>query len=421
VKIAHLNTLTYGGAAVVACRMHQSLQELGIDSVLFTKYGQKGFIRNHHFLRDAGMRIFLRRNLTNPHLFRLAKSIQNLKRPGRSSQSQPEFEIFSFLKPLPVTREFRLLNDRDIIHLHWINNFIGYESFFRQFKDKRFVWTLHDMNPFTGGCHHSDGCMKFEEDCRLCPQLLHVTDPDTSHRILNQKMEGLQYLKDDQLVIVSPSQWLLDLSKKSQINRRFRHELIPNPSFKRIFSESRDSIRSRLHLPKDKKIVLFASDNLNNPRKGIGLLFEAVRMLKEKTNIVLLGVGHKSHRPVDLDVRYTGSLTDSNLLADYFYSADLFVTPSIAENSPLVVIESLTCGTPVLGSDVGGIPDLINEKNGAVFPVRNIERMSKCLYEALFERIFDRQAIMDAAIEKHHPLRIAEKYITIYRSLIPQT
>lgn len=203
---------------------------------------------------------------------------------------------------------------------------------------------------------------------------------------------------------------------------RFHHEIIPNPAFDiQSFSQSRRNVREELKLPLDKKIVLFASDNLKNPRKGIHFLFHAVRQLTEKNKILLLGIGHKAEKPSDLDVEYTGNVSDSRALSEYFYSSDVFVTPTVAENSPLVVIESLCCGTPVIGSCVGGIPDLINSQNGLLFPTGDVKAIAESLQQVLFEKNFDRQKIMSAALKVHKPVTVAQKYkYQIYNRIMSQ-
>lgn len=416
-KIAQINTHVYGGASIVAKRIHQSLLEIQIDSILVTKFGIAGDIPKHIFFRDGRLRKILLKIISNPAIIPVAEFILDLNQHPNLAGRPKGFEIFSPLCLSVTTSEFDVLKDRDIIHLHWINDFFEYESFFKRFSDKKFVWTLHDMNPITGGCHHSDECLKFESVCLACPQLKNTIDENYSKIVQDAKINALKHLKDEQLIVASPSVWLLELSRKSQIMGRFRHILVHNPSFKDVsLNTTKDNLRKKLGLPADKKIVLFASGNLNNTRKGIAILFQAVRLLERKKDILLVGIGHKAKRQAGLDIIYTGSLSNVELLASYFYAADIFVTPSLAENSPLVVIESLCCGTPVVASDVGGIPDLINNDNGILFPTGNIPVLVNAIASSLFEKKFDREKIRQDAISLHSPTKIALDYLNVYKS-----
>ena len=145
--IAQINTHTYGGAAIVAKRVHQALLDANTDSLLFTKYGVKNAIPIHVYLKDGRFRNFVVKVISDAKFSSIADLFLGfLKHPNLKGRP-PGFEIFSPLSHMPVTAEFDILEDCDILHLHWVNEFFDYESFFKRFLHKKFVWTLHDMNP----------------------------------------------------------------------------------------------------------------------------------------------------------------------------------------------------------------------------------------------------------------------------------
>lgn len=419
-KVAHLNTNTYGGAAIVAKRIHSSLKKSGIDSILLTKFGKPTKDSFQFYLKKAVLRYWLRKKLSQPRLYRIAKWIQGL-RPHVNLANRPDgFEVFSPLHSEPLQGISDILDDRQIIHLHGINDFIDYSNFFKFFSKKFFLWTLHDMNPITGGCHHSDGCLKFTTECKSCPQLINTIDPDYAFIIQQAKIKGLQFINDDQLVLVSPSKWLAELSRKSAITGRFRTFFIPNPAFSvsQVFNLERDLVKKKLGLPSDKKIILFASDNLNNPRKGVDVLYKAAELIKEHDEILLVGIGLPGKKPQGLKIQFTGSISDDEILASYFYCADVFVLASLAENSPLVIIESLICGTPVVATDVGGIPDLITDKNGELVPRNNTEILAQSIQSVLFFKTFDRDQIRNNALALYDADRVTHQYEILYQDLL---
>lgn len=417
-RVAQVNTNTFGGAAIVARRLHEALLVSEIESSLVTKNGAKGYTTNHHFLKDARITYFLRKTLSNSPLLPLAKYIKNMRK-HRNLLNQPKgYELFSPIDSSPLGKQFNIFERFDIIHFHWINDFINLQLFFKKFDKKKFVWTLHDMNPVTGGCHHSDGCMRFTTGCRVCPQLEGTIDPTYSHAVLSNKVESLADLKTDQLVIVSPSEWLTRLSQASPITGRFRHLTIPNPSFHPSLLENRKLTRSTLQLPAGKKIVLFASDNIKNPRKGIQTLFRAIELMPQKNQILLVGVGNGSGQTKGLDTLYTGHINDPRLLANYYFAADVLVVPSKAENSPLVIIEALSCGTPVIAAAVGGIPELITSANGLLFEPDNALQLSRQIQTLLFEEHLNRNEIKSNATIKHHPEKVMLQYHKVYKQLL---
>ena len=418
-KVGHVSLYDYGGAGVVAKRLHFALLAMGVDTLLATKFGTiSENIPSHIFFQDGKGRGFLRRKMTRSYLRPLFELLKKLTLDPHLMGRPDGFETFSTLYRPVHSSFFNPLSNVDIIHLHWIGDFIDYESFFRQFRSKKFVWTLHDMNPLTGGCHHSDGCTKFTTTCNVCPQLKHTINESYSQELYQKKMNALRHLTDDQMVIVSPSQWLSALSLQSRLTKRFRHVVIPNPAFQIPPSGfDKNQLRAHLKLPVDKKIVMFASENLRNKRKGIDLLFQSVRALAKKEDIVLLGVGTPAGKQQGLNISYVGSVSDIQSLAAYYGAADIFVTSSIAENSPLVVIESLFCGTPVVASNVGGIPNLVSSENGILFNVGNTADLSSAITKALFEKEFDRVQIMRNARMKYESETVTNEYLKIYSLL----
>ncbi len=419
-KIVHANTQPYGGACVVARRLHLAMRARGVDSHLLTRFGSaKDRTPAYAYLDSARLFTFLKQQPPQSLLYRLARYAQERRTHPNLLNRPAGHEIFSTMPAAGAALTHPLLDAADVIHLHWINHFVDSREFFRRYRGKRFVWTLHDMNPLTGGCHHADGCTRFEVDCRPCPQLAGTIDESYAAKALAYKAEALSAVPDDALTIVSPSRWLLDLSGRSVLLRRFRHELIDNPSFA-VEPPVEDivALRTSLGLPPHRRIVLFVSDNLRNPRKGLGLLFEAVLASGRAHEMHLVGVGNANEAPEGVSTTWTGTIADPNLLARYYRAADVFATPSLAENAPLVVIEALSCGTPVLASAVGGIPELLDSDAGRLVPQRTVAAWSEALCEVLFERRFERSAIAERASRRFGVSGIAERYLNLYRELL---
>jgi glycosyltransferase involved in cell wall biosynthesis len=418
-RILHLNTHSYGGAAVVARRLHCAAIASGIESAFITKYGlRKDQTPNYAPLKDARLLYYFREASAQRHWYRAGKQVQRIMTPRSLANRPAGFDVFTPLNTRAQFADCAEQFDPDIIHLHWVAGFVDHEQFFQRNRHRKFVWTLHDMNPFTGGCHHADGCSRFTGDCKGCPQLSGTVDEDYAGEVLTAKMRSLAHLAPHQLTIVAPSQWLLSLSAQSRVTGRFRHVHIENPSFHQgLITETSAQLRAALKLPLDKKVVVFVSDNLRNPRKAVSLLFGAVKEMRRSGEVHLVGLGQRTDQPAGLSITFPGTIRDQQTLARYMACADVVVNTSIAENSPLVLIEALSCGTPVIGFEVGGIPELVTRECGAVVSKRSTGALAAALDQVLFERTFSRDGIR-AQSAKHDPSAVCEKYHGVYADLL---
>lgn len=417
-KIVHLNTHSHGGAAVVARRLHRASLAAGITSTFLTKYGARDpKLPGYRVLRETRLLELVRAGGAFSQVYALGKAVERRLQHPNLARRPAGFEVFS---PLNEGRRFQDCVDRDdpdVIHLHWVAGFVDHAGFFQQNAHRKFVWTLHDMNPFTGGCHHADGCGRYTDGCGGCPQLAGTVDAGYAGRVLRGKMHSLASLRDDQVVIAAPSRWLLELSRRSPVTGRFRHVHIVNPTIEARPELEATAFKFRHGLPRDKKIVLFVSENLRNPRKGIGLLFQAVRLIPQRENIHLVGIGRPADAPRDIPTTFVGRITDETTLAGFFAASDVVVSPSVMENSPLTIIEALTYGTPAIAFEVGGVPELIAGGCGAVVRERSAESLSAALDATLFGMPTDRERIQ-RAVAGHAPRMVLEQYRAVYEELL---
>src|SRR6267378_5686074 len=185
------------------------------------------------------------------------------------------------------------LPSADVIHLHWVVQFLDYSSFFASLPEGRqLVWTLHDMAPLAGGCHWTYGCERFTEQCGACPQLGSSSESDVTRAIWVRKRGSLERLHSRQMHVVTPSRWLASEAKRSSLLSRFPCSVIPYGLDTDVFApRDRFAARSSLGIAPDAKVILFAADGINVRRKGLHLLLDALRGLQSKGQVVLLSIG----------------------------------------------------------------------------------------------------------------------------------
>jgi glycosyltransferase involved in cell wall biosynthesis len=154
----------------------------------------------------------------------------------------------------------------------------------------------------------------------------------------------------------------------SVLFRNYRVEVLPNGvDHERFHPVDHAAARSILGLPKNKKLILFGAGlATGDKRKGFHLLVDALKRIQLQVNpndyeLVVFGASSGDNSFL-MKTHYLGRLQDEISLALVYAAADVFVAPSVQDNLPNTVLESLSCGTPVVAFDIGGMPDMIAHK-----------------------------------------------------------
>jgi len=417
-KILHINTRDYGGAAVAAIRLHQALLDQGVDSsMLFLEQKNIG-IPGFYSVQDTKkkqLNYFIRKIISvwNRIIRMKTRSAENEKKiAGRNVNSG----MFSLDPSDYDLSENILCKEADVIHLHWCSRFFDFKSF--QSLRKPIVWTLHDMNPFTGGCHFSNACYKFESECRNCPQLAGAKDPDIAW--MDQKYKK-KYLEDVSLIPVAPSYWMKSCSERSALFGSFRNYCIPNSVNTDVFKPLNKAFcREVLNWPVNKTILLFVSEEVNNPRKGFDLLVEAHALINIPDMLIcVIGITGITAKVIP-GINYQGKINDEKLMAVAYSAVDALVIPSREDNLPNTMLESLACGTPVIAFKTGGIPEVItNGVNG----ILSEDLTSMSLAESIswfYENsgLFSENEIRNDAVKRFSPQGQAYYYTKLYKDLL---
>ncbi len=415
-KIVHLSTSDLSGGAAIACKRIVDAQALnGIDSALLV---QKK-ISSDPKVCSTTTNLFslLHYNLR----FVLDEGyIRLLTNQSRGRFSNPVFGKDMSHHPLIV--------NSDIINLQWINGGFLSLNTLRKIGNlgKPIVWTFHDMWAFTGGCHYVGECTKFLAECKHCPALKLSSGKDLSNKIFNQKRSIFNKLN---LTIVTTSRWLGNEASRSELLKGKQVEVIPTPldsgKYKPI---DKKEAREKLKLDSKKKIILFGAMNVNDERKGFRYLIEALNILKTSSGnleIELAVFGKLNEiviKKVPYKVNQLGHLKSETEIVSAYNSANVFIVPSLEDNLPNTVMESLSCGTPVVAFDVGGIPDMVeNGKNGILTKPKSVEEIAAGILKIISDDDLQRKMSIESRekiLKEFDQVSVVRKYKVLYNNLI---
>ncbi|MFD2603945.1 glycosyltransferase [Euzebyella marina] len=323
-----------------------------------------------------------------------------------------KFEYFSFANTSYIDLpNHEAIQHCDIINLHFVANFIDVPSFFKNIK-KPIVWTLHDMNPFQGGFHY-----KLDEKAYAF-QLNGLDDEQYDF-----KRRAFKPLSKNLLTIVTPSFWMYQKSKDSQLLRKFSHFHISNGIDTEIFKPlNKKECAKSLEMSTNKPIVLFVAESLRNKRKGFNLVLDLVKDPNLLLKYHFVAVGEVQNSRATKDITFLGRISDEVQMSKVYNAADFFILPSIEDNLPNTMIESLCCGTPVVGFEVGGIKETItNGENGFLSKEITVDGLKKALLncDEIGMAKYGQKIAENARLKFQLTLQ-TDKYIALYNSLVRQ-
>jgi glycosyltransferase involved in cell wall biosynthesis len=340
-KILHINQSDIaGGAAIAGYRLHQGLLNQGIDSKLLV-----GIVKTD----DERVNAVTRKYRVENQLFRFT--------------SRLGFNYINLLSTFDILQH-KFYQDADILNFHNLHTgYFNYLAISKLTETKPAIFTLHDMWGFTGHCAYSYDCERWKIGCGKCPypDTYPAINRDNTH--LEWKLKDWVYNKSN-LTIVAPSQWLTEQAKASMLSR-FPIHYIPYGIDTTAY-QPLDTLlcKTLLDIPTNKKVLLFGAESLKDSRKGSDLLFQALQKLpqslKEETILLTFGNGGETiTSELGMPTLSLGYISSDRLKSVAFSAADLFIFPTRADNLPLVLQESMACGTPMVSFKIGGVPDLV--------------------------------------------------------------
>lgn len=394
-KVVHVSFSSSGGAGRVASQLVGSQANLGWDSQLIS-------------FTDTNLR-------AEPFALPLHSLFAGFDHVVHKST---RFEGLISLSRDRLARSLRdELSDADVVHLHWINGVTNIDHVRKVAPRAKIVWTLHDMNPFTGVCHQSFGCLRFRDDCSACPAVRSFSQRSVS---LSLQEKASVYGRTSNLTVVAPSNWLRELAAESHAMRGLDIRVIPNPVGDLFARESVPSSRDSESLrPLFRPHFCLIATDLDDPLKNVKFAVEAFSVFRTKNpqaRLVLAGrngARFALHEGVEL----RGEL-DTGAIQKLLSQSCALLLPSLAENAPVVVAEAACLGTPTIASNIPPLAEITNSLGfgGLADTPGEMGRIMNQFWQALRTQsgLDDREDLRTKAHALFHPRQIADKYLKLY-------
>ncbi len=430
-----------GGAGRAAYRLHSALQDADHASQMLVRE------RENKPSRDTATHSDVRAVPVSKLVTQLRRLQKHLPFVG-----QPR-ATFTFNHDLETGVRWRRALESaagplDAICLHWVAGFLTtrcIRDLYQRFRVP-LLWTVMDQEPVTGGCHYSFGCDGYQRGCGNCPLLERPFVQDRSRQVYLRKE---RFLGDLPITFVAPTSWVENRLRASGIFGGHRVERIPLPIDINLFRRGdRRGARKTLGLPPDRRVIFFGSSYLDEPRKGVEHLIEAIRRLHADINgpeaeqrgshrtksgaagfairtddVLLLMAGRNGDalkRKLPFAVCDLGYLSDERRLATAYQAADVFVCPSIEDAGPMMIPEAMLCGTPVVAFAAGGAPDLVvSGQTGYLARLADAADLARGIRHVLTSPNSSALAetAQKLARELHEPRDIARRYAALVEEL----
>lgn len=373
-RILHVSTFDSGGAATAAYRIHKGLLDSGIKSQFYTLHNKKNN-RDVISYFNSTRRGFISRviNKVREVIIGAKGKFYFYGAWQHAVGNISEIDIDAFDSP-------------NVIMLHWISGFTSLDVIL-QLKKKynaKVYWYLMDMAPMTGGCHFAWDCMGYTKDCSNCPATKKIFDSRPKIGLQHKR----QVLKELDIEIVSGTSWLTKQARQSSLFQFSKiHDVllgINEDVFKPLDAKGISFYKEKYKLDKSKRIIAFGASKISDERKGFEYLLIALKILFSRSEVdaskyMLVSAGVLVDQDLFLDIEHVhiGYLGSDIELASLYQMSDVFVSPAIEDSGPMMINESIMCGTPVVSFNMGVATDLVKEnETGYIAELKNSQDLA---------------------------------------------
>lgn len=329
------------------------------------------------------------------------------------------FSFFSTRRLLKKIKQFK----PDIVHIHELHGYyVNLKPVIKYLKQNKIktIWTFHCEYMYTGKCGQSLDCNKWQSECYNCPQL-HQYPKSIFFDFTRQMHQSKKNMLSDfeNLTIVTPSVWLEKRVKESFLNDKSTKVIHNGIDLDNVYYFRDSNYLKDKHNITNEKVVLAVAPNLMSVQKGGHFVLElANRLVKENIKFILIGVD----KPFNFqdNVIMLGRTNNQDELAEYYSLADVFIICSQAENFPTTCLESLACGTPVIGFDVGGTKETAPNNLGHFVSYEDLESLEQAVLDYFNGKLSlaDQDECILYAKNNYNKKDTSRNYLKLYKEIL---
>lgn len=411
-RVLHLSTYdANGGAARAAYALHRAMLSQGLDSRMLVAKKET----SDPTVTQGNANRFRITSELDRRLWKLQRSpVTTWRSPAR----------FASLSADQINR-----TSADVVNLHWVTDgFLSVEEIGK--IDKPIVWSMYDMWPFAGTEHYGADT----ENARWHSGYTKANRPTTESGFdldrwaYERKLEHWR-TRTNPFHMVPASTWLTDATKASALMRDWPITRIPHVIDTDVFAPmDKADARAQLRLPQDRPTIVFlASAGITDHRKGWDLLEQALPTIKQAhPTIQVIVVGpvpdadaqHTAERNAQATIHWHGTVDTSQALRTLYCAADVVAVPSREDNMPLTAMEAQSCGRPVVGFRIGGLPDIVEDgATGYLAAFGGQGNPTVALQSALAQALTDADAGFRArkrALANWSPQSVVPQYVQLF-------
>lgn len=409
----HINTEQMGGAAWCAIRINKALANIGVESRMLFANGQSMPEGVEGAIAERDKESWY----SNPLLAKVKHLLNRM--PWYWDKEKADMFMqreLAKIKERPYTHNpyscykniahHSLVEWADIIHMHWVPDFVDYPSFFRAVK-KPIVWTLHDKYPAVGILHYSSEFFPVPEELKGIDKIF--------RRVKRKGVKDAQNLH-----LVAISELMTEICKNSDVLNGFLITLIHNGVDTSTFTPyDKISSRKELGLLQDAKIFLFSAYSISDRNKGLDRLIDALEKIEISNKLlVCIGEDFGNDAPkASFPIIITGLQRSQEKIAKYYSAADFFMQCSYEETFAQTPLESMACGTPVISTPCSGAKDLIRPFNGVICNGYDSDAIADGVRKSLDTQYYS-DRIRQYIIDNYEYSKIAQQYKELYESIL---
>lgn len=374
----------YKGPGILASDLHDNLVEHGYDCDILTKESVEG---------HPEILYIHKKNVLNVLLHKIIAKIRYVL-CAETSNKKPPYYFFYRSEQHPPVNVSKVLNrvskPYDLVYIYFWQGMLSFKTI-EALYDKLHC-QIHfagvDYSQMSGGCHFTIDCERYTVGCGKCP----VWRSDDANDFTHKNIEYREYVYRKVHPIVWGTTYMQTFYRKSYLLKNYdrietAYATIDEDMFKPLEIEP---LRAKYSIEANKKfIILFGSQNINDPRKGFGYLCDALKIVgtfltdKQKDEILMMTIGRTDTITFDLPfATYSLGYIPYAQLPEIYSLASLFVCPSVYDAGPMMVNQAIMCGTPVVGFEMGALLDLVKGRNtGLCAEYKDSHSLALCINE----------------------------------------